>query len=470
MDHFDKIRSTGKLLRTLLVSNAEAETTRCQIITSMLLAEWQAKGTWAPGCPPSFLLVNAGADPDPCLRLPRASFGSDLPVRNFKPPSDDPLSLSPEQAMVHMNRIIAEAATAAKSPIPPNCYSTDQTAANRRWWNLSQKALYGSTTTAFYGCQHPDYGLASTPRGHTSLWVESRADLSRLQADLRDDTSSYWQPWGYNTQYRRVPMITSVMGSISAVQWTAKLVEDVVVNCAPLVFLPHVAPATTLLLSETDCSIMLGMSGNEYACPSKGMVVPAPQNLPNFYRPYERLLRCRLQNLPTDYEFYIMSLIRQLHSMTVALVSKLTVALPDQEKLEWALKLTALTYDAVLRGITFGIEALVFHGWGLPIAGDARVTTTKFLGLIREQGSCSRRDLLRRFQTVDADQRDEILTQIEQEGLINSTGTQVEAVSCRQFFNSLPNRPFMPRPLSWDEIQVPLPEPPRRKPKIPQKS
>ncbi|MFM2199325.1 MAG: hypothetical protein RLZZ505_2757 [Verrucomicrobiota bacterium] len=447
-----ELGSTGLLLERLLEGGSHSATTATQMVTSMLLAEWMAKGVWVPGDTPSFLLVNAGCDPDPCLSLPKATFFSDLPVQT-PAPSPEPHAISYADAEATLKQLINKA---AKSPGTVHGTSLEAmiNESNSALWTKCQKIVFGSASTAYYGHQHPVIGLASSPRGCTALWVESQKQLSRLQEDLENPGSFFWKPWGHDAAFRRRSMETGVIGSVRPEQWTGSLVDAVIHSCAPIVFLPHVATDGSITFSDRESARLTGFPSSGDTCASSGVIVPSSRRIPALFRLYEAAVRHRLQNLPPEFEFHIRSLMRHLLSRTVTLVEKLRMPLSGEPLAEWSGTMILMTYEAALRGITFGVEALVYHLYGLPMPEEDLEILRRFLGYIRQQGNCSRRDLSRKFQTVSTPTRDVMLAVLEREGLVALEGQKVAAISCREFFASLPNRPLVPQPTDWEKVRA----------------
>ena len=170
---------------------------------------------------------------------------------------------------------------------------------------------------------------------------------------------------------------------------------------------------------------------------------PTPhRDFPGQYVHYEVLVRHRLRNMP-DYEIYVRNLFRSVfdrHSLFCTGVWQLA---PDDKKDHWMNHIMPLMFENTVRGITMGVESLVFHGIGIPNCPDFKQVAS-VLNHLRQRGPCTPRELLKRFQSVKADERDELLTTLEHERPIVRDKKHVTAVSCREFFESLPTRKNMP--------------------------
>ena len=61
-------------VRTILEDTSMPEMTSCQIWTSFFLGDWCTSREFPTNHPPSFLLVNCGGAPDPCMTMVESVF------------------------------------------------------------------------------------------------------------------------------------------------------------------------------------------------------------------------------------------------------------------------------------------------------------------------------------------------------------------------------------------------------------
>ena len=92
-----------------------------------------------------------------------------------------------------------------------------------------------------------------------------------------------------------------------------------------------------------------------------------------------------------------------------------------------------------LHGICLGVDALGWHGYGFD-AGCSRQQVAKILHVIREARYISRRELLRKLQWLQADQRDAVLERLDHEGLVMLSDRHVSAVSAADYLRTIPAR------------------------------
>jgi hypothetical protein len=457
----DKLAVRPQHLRALFEHGVGSESTLSQMAATMLLSHWQASSTWDPLHPPSFLLVNAGPGDDPCMQLARAAFFRNTPER--LPKETDVQPIDPVTGLDIPTMARAEASMehyiGNAKQVTANMTIIGESARQHRSRDLAlnQKAIYGAVKAGFYGRHtHPKFGVASDERGCASLWVESTEDLAQFHTDLLKEQSIYWNPWGFDASLERRRIKTSIIGSITAEQFTSDLVNDIIASSAPLVILPHTSPQAPVQLNLEEFHKILNCSAPIEARFAGSVHQHDSRKFGGGYRLYEQLLRRRLMYCPPDHEFHVLSLVRQLYSRCCYLVQGVLFAEPENEKRVWADTLFPLIFENALRGIAIGIEALVFHCHGLPLDEKHFVSATKYLGYLRQHGPCTPRALLKRFQTVPMETRDHLLSLFEKEGLVTRIGgNRIMAVPVGEFFESLPKRPLMPSSLSWADTLPP---------------
>jgi len=332
----------------------------------------------------------------------------------------------------------------------PQAISAQDT--RKRDLEINNKAIFGSVEAGFY-CRHlnPEFGVPSGVNGRTSVWVESKEDFARFGADLQKEHSMLRKSWGYNAACVKCDKHLSVIGSIAANDWTAKFVNDCIHQPMPLIFLPHIAPQSGTSIEEAEFSkILSALDWGESVL--SGKLPPLNSNtFPHRFPHYEIVLRYRLRHFPTEYELFILNLIRSLYTRIHYLSGGLLLYVPDAQKKVWGHNLAVTTYETALHGITMGIESLIYHAFGLGLSPDDFDTATKYLAYLRQHGPCTPRDLSRRFQTVPTPVRDRLIGLFTKEQLVTLDKQRIIAVPCRDFFASLPDRLYMPLPPEWED-------------------
>ena len=106
-----------------------------------------------------------------------------------------------------------------------------------------------------------------------------------------------------------------------------------------------------------------------------------------------------------------------------------------------------ITLDSVRRWM----DSLAYHGLGFP-TGQAPRAILEVLSHLREAGSLSRRDLLRKYPVLKSESRDRLLARLAAEGLIALGPRQITAVPLADFIRALHQRPEFPEPrYLWPE-------------------
>ena len=143
--------------------------------------------------------------------------------------------------------------------------------------------------------------------------------------------------------------------------------------------------------------------------------------------------------MPGGYEYFILRTVRQLRCVCINIVAMVDCG---SSNVDWRMLYHDL-YESSLRGITIGVVALAYHGWGFDAEGD-RSLVMEMLTFLRESTDVTRRVLLQRFQKLDGASRDRILNTLETEGLVRLDKTKVEAVGLAEFVEGIPARCGLP--------------------------
>lgn len=267
-------------------------------------------------------------------------------------------------------------------------------------------------------------------------------DIVRFRQDLEDDDSLFWNPWGYDEYHRKCGKHLSILGAVGSSQWTSDLVENVVEGSAPILFLPHVGGKPSEPINQEEFNkILRPMKGvREMALK---LPPPGPKRFSDTFRRCEVVLRYRLRLMPADYEFHILRLAREIHT-SFSLFQVVILANCDEHQRKTWIVLLSRFFDRVIRGITMGVESLVYHGYGFEV-GEHLPTARKALQWLQNEGACKLRDLSRRFQNIETAKRDHMVSLFIKEGLIREDGKTLVAVSCEEFLADLPFRPLILR-------------------------
>lgn len=185
------------LFKNLLEDELMPESTACQLCAASVLSEWILSRDFRVDCPPSFILVNGGGAPDPCMQMVNAVFHGKLPERHAPPPADpSPTGPSFEQLSAMMSPEgrkpfmtwnkppepfdEAKAITSLKNRIKARAqYDKNSGAAGMRiepgqaqdYMQRDFKLLYGPLTAGFYARHaRKDFGLGTDKSNRSCLW------------------------------------------------------------------------------------------------------------------------------------------------------------------------------------------------------------------------------------------------------------------------------------------------------------
>jgi hypothetical protein len=280
-------------------------------------------------------------------------------------------------------------------------------------------------------------GLGSRQNNYVALRLDRPVDHERFRNDLLHDRRRLTHPMGFNGEMVPVPKAAYVSGSLAPAQWDDALVAAVVDHGLPILFLPHGAKEA---LTVKEDPFEFSMIANMFAagCPPGpwGGPLPALPDMPPF-TDCQAALRSRLRHFPADYEFFILRTLREFGAVAARVAS--FVAGPRTSEDERSALQSDLHLTGV-RAVALGVESLVYHGYGFE-AGCPRDVLAGMLRFIRGKGSVAKRDVQRRFQSLDAARRDSLLEQLAAQGLVTLTGRSVTAVALADFVAALPSRP-----------------------------
>ena len=111
-------------------------------------------------------------------------------------------------------------------------------------------------------------------------------------------------------------------------------------------------------------------------------------------------------------------------------------------------EIAALFWDLqaqALRGIVLSVAALAWHGLGFD-PGCSRDVALKVLGLLREKGPMTLRDLQRNARLQSVEVRDALLERLAGEDLVRVEAKTVTAATCAEFVQALHDRLEFPPP------------------------
>lgn len=428
-DHASPCASPHVVINQLIRDSTDDPATRCMTVAALVATLSQLAGPAAIERPPGCLLVNAGqADTDPINDVMRLLTGISNP-----PPTASPGER--QQPRDWMFRLALDVTNVGKAGRLTREFLGPRMAEFRN----ARCQAFGADRFGFYADRHDEQlGWVADISNHVALRLDREIDLAKFRADVRDHSPCLTEPVGIGETMRLESKVLSVAGTLHAVEFDEPLVTGIVDAALPVVFLPHCAAAflhTPPPLALQKLSIDLehfSIVGDSFA-PSA-----APSRLPTgpWFVIWLARLRQRLLHFPEGYDFFIRQTIRDLRGWCRQLSRWATKAGPfGDERKELSRNLTAMT----LYGVSTGVEALGWHGYGFD-AGCDRRGLLRLLSIVRKDKVIERRELQRRLQSITAGTRDDLLVRLASEGLVNLNGRLVEAVPLADYIRTIPTR------------------------------
>lgn len=408
---------------------APDDLTRAVAVSALVLALAQVAGPAAMKSPPGYLLLNAGRLGDDAI---------DGVMRRLTGMSDMEPTGAPED-LERNRRCMIQLANDVTVAGKRGATNLELQSARIATFKRCRGESFGGDRAGLYAKRHdPQLGWISDASNHLIVRLDREEDLALCRSDLRQGNPRLMNPSGYGEALSLEPKVLSVVGSLRAAHWDGPLVADIMRRPLPLLFLAHCADApliTPSALFLRNLSINIENEARIGSLRAPGMIADSLPGIPWFSVGLARL-RQRLVYLPDGYGFFIQRTLRDLITWcrTLAIWSTRKDS-ADPVCMTLFHDLASLTFH----GILTGIEALGWHCYGFD-AGYSRVLAMKVLTIIRDEGTISRRDLLRRLQTFAAEKRDSILGQLEAEGLVTLTKRIVAAVPVTDYFRRIPVR------------------------------
>lgn len=418
---------------------AEEPTTRVISATALVLALCQTAGPAMLSQPPGFLLINASGEPcDPIdgvmknltgLSRPAARPDAETFERHRKRMELMLLTWEKEQSKFR--------GTMPERGLDPNTFRHQSLIGN---YHHSLKEAFGTGRAGWYADRYDElFGWVADETNHTILRVDREQDRMALRNDMRQRPQLFIEPQGCGSTMCLERKLLSIAGSLPVSEWDASLTVSIIENAIPVLFLPHTASEP--LVTSGDLGLeWIGFGLANEAVVSKPLPIEPLHRLALMKQQWiaERIgrLRQRLQHFPPDYEFFILRTVRELLPCCQRLV---TIMATDRSSREEQANLAWDLYTMTLQGISLGVEALGWHGYGFDSTCD-RGQTLKVLTAIRDRGSISKRELLRNQQWLNAESRDAILTAFEKEGIVSLTDNEVMALPFTDYWRSVRHR------------------------------
>jgi len=424
----------GRLRDLSRFLNAQDDLTQCQTAAVIVLSLWQVSGrVWSRDLP-SLLLVNATGANDPLDALARESTG----MRPKDPEDPEGNYRSGPQTREFMRKLAKTSDTLKKqSPAQHAAWLTTY----GKFWVQALPNCFGSARAGQYARRHdPVLGVVTDDDGSAVLRIERAVDYDRLLEDITQHPENILAPPGRDKNIAIVHKAVAISGSLNLEQWSADLVEHILNQCLPILFLPHAAQAP-LKGSNGHWPFAVREFENMYrARRAQDLEIHRLRRIPGKLDAWtcalEDRLRARLQHLNGGYAYLVQEALRLLQVACLAIVQDFAT---HETTLHDTSVLAQDFYRLAATGIAMGIEALAWHCRGFD-PGCAIMTAQAILAHVRAVGTVSRRDIQRKLQKSNAAQLKEVLAKLEAEGLVRLEGKTVHAVAFADFVRALPTR------------------------------
>jgi hypothetical protein len=417
------------------------ENGRCMAAAMLTLSLWQS----TPGPPtlsnmPSAILVNAGdATSDPLdgfaeefvfrIREHEQSLLDDSNILNRYAPGDPEKAM--RLAMWGAEQLIAKRGHAAHE-------DERMWKCQRQFHNYRERNFGGGPGYRYTRAWTEQYGWLSNHDARLVLRLDQAEDRKAMRQDLLSDSEKLCEPRGIGWEMMSVSKKLAFSGSLHSGEWDDALVTQLLCKGWPVVFLPHsvITPLRTENKPGLHMARMKAMT-DQWLRPITPMAILPKDPWFQYHHGY---LRSRLSFMPADYCFAIERIVRELGDVCMRLAHNICC---DAKNGHLTTIIGQDLFRMTLRAIVIGVAALGYHCWGF--TARLRAKAMAVMHHLRTHGPSSRRDLLRRFQTMDSQDRDELLEMLENEDLIECDGRLVSAVPLSDYIERLQNRPDFPQ-------------------------
>lgn len=439
-------KNTVRTLVELAASLPDHDTARCQIVTAWLLGMWQMAGGAISPSTPSFLLIGAkNEEADPVWSAFGRVFGQWLKLSGSSgstPPCESATDLA--RCRGNLKQLMARGNGPQRFDVwggmPGGESATDQ-----QWKSLMAKLFPGRMLSRYHGAWDAEFGLVTAQDNHISLLVRDVGNRDEFLKDLRAASSKLTDPTGYSERMRSERKSLSIIGSLQSEHWTCTVVEGLWITSVPTLHLPYIAPPE---FTFPDPELIRALARHfpahiRFKSPhfhEDPLKIP----MPVFAGTYEALILRMAAEFPIGARLALQLLLRELQVLITRLCG--WIRPPDKHTAEGE-TLLALTasdlYQLSLRGIAYGVAAHGFLGLG-PGTSDDRAMVVGILQYLRGRETTTKRDVQRKFQTLNADHRDLLLDRLVSSGLIHVSGKEVAAVPFADFLLDVPRRHDFP--------------------------
>jgi hypothetical protein len=311
--------------------------------------------------------------------------------------------------------------------------------ANRSLFNNHRRTLHGDGPAYRYGRAWSDqHGWLSGNDSRMILRLHTADDRKAFRKDLLEGAEKLRDPQGYDHLLRKVRKQLALSGSLPGTEWDRLLVEAMMQEGWPALFLPHCAKSALEIPYSPD----LHLARMQVAATGWRRQVTAELKLPDdpWIQHYHTAVMKRLAHMPFDYAFNIQRILRELGGVCMRLAS----VIGEQGGPNAITLIGQDMFRSTLRAVLIGVASLAYHGWGFD-AGVSRERVQQLLDHLRKNGPQTRRALQRKFPVwLSGEKRDVLLGRLVEEGLLYCPDQMVSAVPLSEYIRWLHRRPEFP--------------------------
>lgn len=421
--HEQIIEPVYKVIPEFMDKCSDDPETREAAVSSLLFSFWQLASRGVMRQVPSTILVNASSEKgqDHILKAIRKLCNHD----GDKKQQDSEATKRAPEAMLR--------ASLTEQWIRANPASAHSKSSWPQIYNKERIIGFGQGKVSNYTCaRHPQLGLITDEKNSIILKLNGAADWKAFRHDLLNEPQILQEPAGISTELDLVVKSLALNGSLEAARCDAELVDGILELGLPFFFLPHTTSKPIKIPNYPALSYFaLKLDTTANMLPSSTPLLPKDK----WCQYYQNWIFKRLCLLPANYRFCILETVHQLQD-----VSELLALYSGPANGESTPEIRALTtnlFNIVLRSIALSLAFLAWHGLGIELSCSL-AQARKALKVLREDGgSMKLRDVQRAAGFSTAEKRDEVLAQLEDQGLVSLDDNLVSATTMPEFITNI---------------------------------
>lgn len=407
----DPVPMHEKLIQTLESVSPNLDV-RDQWCLTLLVHLWQVLGPHGPGSPPSLILIRSKEDSALLSRDFLSSacryFGEEAP-QGMGDPTVPAMPVTRPRLLKTFN---------------PNF--PDGRKVHRDSGRFAR--FHGRRNQAGHVKTHWD--------GHRTFLILDEKDFADFQGELKRPDYSPFRPHALEAPKSRQPAVCPVFGDIPTSLRNKEIAEIALARGHGLVFGMYTESNEIDLKHKEEFQEMLFAIASASRAGEGSICVPTSETLMSTsgFTFWEKPIRYRLRNLPGNYEFFVLQLLRGLQSMALFFIQ----ILPHQQnQMEEVLSLFGRIFCGALAAVLRGLEIFRFHLLDNPYDKTVR----RLMDMLRSgNGPMTLRAIQRACPLIQGNVRELLLQDLTDKGLIEVDGKSVKATSLNEFIAGIDRR------------------------------